>query len=153
MLAYTIVDSPIGPLTVTANERAVTYLSFSGVFQPGARKEFTSVLRGAAAQLAEYFKGTRREFDLPLEYPGTPFQESVWNALRAIPYGETRSYLDIAVAVGNPKACRAVGAANGKNPIALIIPCHRVIGSNGSLTGFGGGLDVKDRLLALEKRP
>ena len=103
-------------------------------------------------QLSEYFAGARREFDLPLRLRGTQFQLAVWNALRAIPYGETRSYADIAAAVGNEKACRAVGMANHRNPVSIIVPCHRVIGKGGSLTGYGGGIDKKEFLLSLERR-
>ncbi len=101
-------------------------------------------------QLEEYFAGTRKQFDIPLALRGTPFQLEVWHALQQIPYGETRTYAGIAHAIGRPTATRAVGAANGANPIPIIVPCHRVIGSNGSLTGFGGGIDVKRRLLDLE---
>ena len=101
-------------------------------------------------QLDSYFKGRLKNFDLPLEPPGTPFQQSVWQALLTIPYGQTCSYADIATQIKNPKAVRAVGNANGRNPISIIIPCHRVIGSNGSLTGFGGGLPTKTYLLNLE---
>jgi len=102
-------------------------------------------------QLAGYFEGERRVFDLPLRFSGTPFQERVWNALLAIPYGEVRSYLDIARALGDPKAVRAVGAANGSNPISIVVPCHRVIGSDGSIVGYGGGIDRKRWLLAHER--
>ena len=105
----------------------------------------------AAAQLTEYFSGARREFDLPLDPQGTDFQKSVWKALQDIPYGKTKSYKQIAEAIKNPKACRAVGMANNKNPIWIIIPCHRVIGADGSLTGYGGGLGMKEKLLKLEK--
>ena len=105
----------------------------------------------ASKQLEEYFAGTRRDFDLVLKPQSTPFQSQVLEALQTIPYGEVCSYKDIAAQIGNPKAVRAVGTANGTNPIAIIIPCHRVIGSDGSLTGFGGGLDAKRHLLALEK--
>jgi methylated-DNA-[protein]-cysteine S-methyltransferase len=108
------------------------------------------VLRETARQLDEYFAGQRREFDLPLDPRGTDFQRSVWTALRAIPFGETRSYGELARQLGNPSAMRAVGAANGGNPISIVVPCHRVIGANGSLTGFGGGLDAKAWLLAHE---
>jgi methylated-DNA-[protein]-cysteine S-methyltransferase len=108
------------------------------------------VLRETARQLDEYFSAGRRSFDLPLEFRGTDFQRRVWSALLAIPYGETRSYLDIASALGNAAAVRAVGAANGRNPISIIAPCHRVIGASGDLTGFGGGLDAKAWLLAHE---
>jgi methylated-DNA-[protein]-cysteine S-methyltransferase len=110
------------------------------------------LLRRAARELSEYFQGLRREFDLPLAPAGTPFQQKVWAALRDIPFGETRSYRQIAAAVGNPAACRAVGMANSRNPIAVIIPCHRVIGADGSLTGYAGGLDKKRHLLALEQK-
>lgn len=103
-------------------------------------------------QLKEYFRGERKQFQLPLDLRGTPFQRKVWNALQEIPYGETRAYAEIAVVVGNPRAVRAVGHANGRNPIPIIVPCHRVIRTNGSLGGYGGGLDVKESLLALEAR-
>jgi len=108
------------------------------------------VIRQAFAQVAEYLAGRRKSFDLPLHAEGTPFMRRVWDELRRIPYGETRSYKDIAAAIGRPGAMRAVGMANNRNPIALIIPCHRVIGADGSLVGFGGGLDLKRRLLELE---
>ena len=108
------------------------------------------VIRRTFAQLEEYLAGRRKSFDVPLHAEGTPFMRRVWDALRNIPYGETRSYKDIAVAIGQPGAMRAVGMANNRNPIALIIPCHRVIGADGSLVGFGGGLDMKRRLLQLE---
>lgn len=115
------------------------------------RREESPLLAAARDQLEEYFRGDRREFSLPLAPVGTPFQLSCWGALIAIPYGETRSYGQIAMAVGRPAACRAVGGANHRNPIAIIIPCHRVIGADGSLTGYGGGLSVKARLLELER--
>lgn len=102
-------------------------------------------------QMGEYFEGERKEFDLPLRPEGTDFQKKVWNALLEIPFGETRSYQDIANAVGSPKACRAVGMANHQNPIIIVIPCHRVIGKNGKLVGYGGGLSMKEKLLLLEK--
>jgi len=110
----------------------------------------TDIIRQAGIQLKEYIAGTRRTFDLPFDLKGTEFEKSVWNALLTIPYGEIRSYKDIAEQVGRPKACRAVGRANGLNPIAIFIPCHRVVGSNKSLTGFAGGLEIKKRLLELE---
>lgn len=119
-------------------------------------KEFniceTELHKRAAAQLAEYFAGGRKKFDVPLAPRGTPFQLRCWNALLQVPYGETRSYGDIARAVGSPKGFRAVGMANNRNPIAIIIPCHRIIGSDGRLVGFGGGLDIKEFLLGLEKK-
>lgn len=111
-----------------------------------------ALLDAAQRQLQEYFEGARRAFDLPLDFRGTAFQREVWAALCAIPYGETRSYADIARAIGRPAAVRAVGAANGRNPISIVAPCHRVIGSNGALTGFAGGLAAKTYLLELERR-
>ncbi|MDO4539479.1 MAG: methylated-DNA--[protein]-cysteine S-methyltransferase [Syntrophomonadaceae bacterium] len=117
---------------------------------PGAVAQETPLLKRAARQLEQYFAGERREFDLPLAPAGTEFQRRVWSALQTIPYGETRSYGEIAAQTGNPKACRAVGMANNRNPIAIIIPCHRVIGADGSLTGYGGGVPMKSRLLELE---
>lgn len=111
----------------------------------------TEVLLSAKKQLEEYFAGIRKNFDLPLKPKGTPFQLLVWEQLKQIPYGETRSYGEIAKAIGNPKASRAVGGANNKNPIGIIVPCHRVIGANGKLVGYAGGLDMKEKLLMLEK--
>jgi len=113
--------------------------------------EQTPLIKKAGKQLDEYFSGKRKVFDLPLSFKGTDFQVTVWKALQSIPYGETRSYKELAEMTGNPKACRAVGMANNRNPIVIIVPCHRVIGHNGSLTGFGGGLDLKQQLLELEK--
>lgn len=111
----------------------------------------TEILLSAKKQLEEYFAGIRKNFDLPLKPKGTPFQLLVWEQLKQIPYGETRSYGEIAKAIGNPKASRAVGGANNKNPIGIIVPCHRVIGANGKLVGYAGGLDMKEKLLMLEK--
>ncbi len=102
------------------------------------------------AQLEEYFAGRRKQFDLPLDLEGTEFEKRCWQALLAIPFGETRSYADVARAIGSPKACRAVGLANRNNPVAIVVPCHRVIGANGALTGYGGGLEIKRKLLELE---
>jgi len=121
------------------------YRLFSGINQE------TPLLQKAAFQMREYLRGERKNFDLPLAPEGTSFQRQVWKALQAIPYGETRSYKDIAVVIGKPKAMRAVGMANHHNPISFIIPCHRVIGANGSLVGYGGGLELKKKLLDLEK--
>ena len=112
----------------------------------------SELLQKAVKQMQEYFTGRRKEFELPIRLQGTDFQQKVWNALRQIPYGETRSYGEVAAIIGNPKASRAVGGANHKNPIMLIVPCHRVIGADGSLTGFGGGLRAKEYLLSLEKK-
>ena len=142
-------ESPIGRLWFAEENGALTDLSFRSILD--AKEQETPLLKRAAEQVSEYCSGKRHEFDLPLDLRGTPFQKSVWSALRDIPYGETRSYRDIAAAVGNIKACRAVGMANNKNPISIIIPCHRVVGADGSLVGYGGGLDVKSSLLALEK--
>lgn len=142
----------IGMIGIADNGEAITNLYFSGeeVPQCAGMKE-TALGRKAASQLEEYLAGKRKEFDIPLAMEGTPFQQAVWNALLAIPYGETRSYGQIAETIGKPKACRAVGMANNKNKIAVFIPCHRVIGANGNLVGYAGGLDIKKRLLELEK--
>ncbi len=145
-----VLDSPVGKLTLTCGEGCITGLHF-GEAPRGERVE-TALSKAAARQLAEYFAGTRQDFDLPLDPRGTPFQRAVWAALHTIPYGQTRSYADIAAQVGSPKGYRAVGMANHKNPIAIFIPCHRVVGRDGSLTGYAGGLAVKEKLLALEKR-
>jgi methylated-DNA-[protein]-cysteine S-methyltransferase len=151
---YTILDSPVGDLLASADlEGRITGLHFPG---DDRHKRDSSWVRSDRAlaplrgQLKEYFDGERREFDLGLAPTGTPFQLEVWSALREIPYGETASYGEIAAAVGQPGAARAVGGANNRNPIAIVVPCHRVIGANGSLTGYGGGLPRKRRLLALE---
>lgn len=144
-------DTAIGRIGLAEEGGAITDLLFPGRSFRGPYIEAeTPVLEMAARQLYEYFSGRRTVFDLPLTPAGTPFQRRVWDALLNIPYGETRSYLHIATQVGNPAACRAVGAANGKNPIAIFIPCHRVIGADGSLVGFGGGLHIKEHLLRLE---
>jgi methylated-DNA-[protein]-cysteine S-methyltransferase len=143
----TIINSPIGPLTLTERDGALVRLSFGA---HGSCDPPTPLLRRATGQLNEYFAGTRREFDLPLAPSGTEFQLACWRALREIPYGETRSYGEQATRIGRPDRARAVGAANGANPIAVIVPCHRVIGADGSLVGFGGGLETKRRLLDLE---
>ena len=146
--------TPIGPLILTADGDTLTGLAFSNAPAPPpnhAALRSYPVLAEAARQLDAYFAGTLRHFDLPLAPHGTDFQRRVWAALQRIPYGATVSYGDIARAILAPNAIRAVGAANGANPIAVIIPCHRVIGTNGSLTGFGGGLPRKRFLLALEQ--
>ena len=118
----------------------------------GGARDPSAALGEARRQLTEYFAGARRAFDLPLAASGTPFQRRVWEALRRIPYGETISYGELARRIGKPTASRAVGAANGRNPIAIVVPCHRVIGADGTLIGYGGGLPVKEALLALERR-
>lgn len=140
------IKTPIGPLTLEADENAVTAIHFSA---DGAQ-DASPLLDATEAQLREYFAGARRTFDLPLAPHGTAFQRRVWAALRTIPYGETRTYGELAAAIGSPNASRAVGMANHRNPIPIIIPCHRVIGANGTLTGYAGGLEIKRRLLALE---
>ena len=142
------IDSPIGTLGLCARDGCLVRIVFGGTdAQPGD----DPVLIEAKNQLEEYFSGTRREFDLPLMPEGTDFQKKVWRALCDIPYGETRSYADIAAAVDSPKGFRAVGMANHVNPIPVIIPCHRVVGKNGKLTGYAGGLDMKQILLDIEK--
>lgn len=147
------VDTPIGVLYIgaEANEDALALLSLPSHPAPAAERGKHAVLAAAAKQLREYFARKRTEFDLPLAPRGTPFQERVWKQLLAIPYGETCSYADIARGVGKPTASRAVGAANGKNPIAIIVPCHRVIGASGALTGYGGGMPTKRWLLDHER--
>ena len=146
------IDSPIGPLLLTSDGRSLTRLLMSGEPDPGWSIEPCAVLDRAEQQLKEYFAGERTDFDLPLAPAGTPFQRSVWAALHEIPYGRTWSYAQLATRVGNPRASRAVGLANGRNPISVIVPCHRVIGVNGTLVGYGGGLDRKKVLLDLERR-
>ncbi len=152
---YTFMPSPIGQLMLAGSCDALQVIGFpSGDRARGAEpgwERSDAPFREAARQLTEYFEGQRRDFELALEPDGTPFQRSVLDALCAIPYGETRSYGEIAKQIGNPKAVRAVGAANGRNPIAIVIPCHRVIGHDGGLTGFGGGLPTKRYLLDLER--
>jgi len=146
---------PIGWIGIAEENGAISRVVFAGNdknnFNGFAEAE-TPLIKKAAAQLTEYFAGKRKDFILPLAPVGTEFQRSVWRALQTVPYGETRSYGDIAVMIGNPKAPRAVGMANNRNPIVVIIPCHRIIGHDGSLTGYGGGLNVKQYLLDLEKR-
>ena len=144
----TTMKSPVGTLYLAGDDQTLMELLFSKKQKEG--KEDDRPFREAIRQLEAYFAGERKRFDLRLEPEGTPFQKSVWMALRGIPYGRTESYGELAQRIGNPRACRAVGAANGKNPISIIVPCHRVIGGNGTLTGFGGGLDVKEKLLRLE---
>ncbi len=151
---YSKFPSPVGPLAVAVTERGLARLEFDRGQIP-AQDNNTWIkseekTRTCRHQLEEYFARTRREFDLPLDLQGTEFETRCWQALLKIPYGETRSYGDIARAVGSPKAFRAVGLANHNNPVAIIVPCHRVVGSNGGLTGYGGGLEMKERLLRLE---
>jgi methylated-DNA-[protein]-cysteine S-methyltransferase len=146
---YDTLDSPIGELLLAGDGDALTAVHMGGTPAPGWRRD-RSALREASDQLQAYFAGDLREFDLALAPRGTPFQRQVWSALREIPYGSTISYAQLAAAVGRPHAARAVGAANGRNPIAVVVPCHRVIGASGALTGYGGGLARKRLLLDLE---
>ncbi|MCE9581869.1 MAG: methylated-DNA--[protein]-cysteine S-methyltransferase [Planctomycetes bacterium] len=154
MTLFTTLDSPIGPLTLTSDGEALTgiHMHPAKAEADWKRDDKAKPFATAKAQLAAYFRGTLKEFHLPLAPQGTPFQLRVWEELSRIPYGETCSYADIAKRVGNPKGCRAVGLANGRNPHAIVVPCHRVIGADGSLTGYGGGLERKKLLLALEAR-
>jgi methylated-DNA-[protein]-cysteine S-methyltransferase len=155
-VSYTTMKSPIGPLLLAGDEGGLRLVHFATGRRPNPpqrewiedKAPFKEVIR----QLDAYFEGKLKDFDLPLVLDGTEFQLLVWNNLRKIPYGETVSYGQLARRIGSPEAARAVGLANGSNPIPIIIPCHRVIGSNGDLTGFGGGLPVKKKLLALESR-
>ncbi|MER5219296.1 methylated-DNA--[protein]-cysteine S-methyltransferase [Streptomyces flaveus] len=155
MKQHTVIDSSYGPLTLVATDGVL-----SGLYMTDQRHRPPEETFGAPDdtpfgetidQLKAYFAGELKEFDLPLRLDGTPFQRTVWDQLRRIPYGETRSYGELADALGNPKASRAVGLANGRNPVGIIVPCHRVVGANGSLTGYGGGLDRKKRLLDFER--
>ncbi|MBM7646834.1 methylated-DNA-[protein]-cysteine S-methyltransferase [Scopulibacillus daqui] len=159
-------DTPAGMITIACHPEGVCNIEFGDLettypkIQTWAKKNMiyneikkdSDYTREAACQLAEYFAGERKSFDLPLYLKGTPFQIKVWQALQDIGYGETKTYKDIAEAIGNPKAVRAVGGANNKNPISIVIPCHRVIGSSGCLIGYGGGLDKKQILLEHEQR-
>jgi len=149
---YQFLDSPIGRLRLVSNGTHLVKITFEGQGDAAAGDLESSdpVLASTASQLNEYFRGERDSFDLPLAPQGTPFQQAVWDALADIPYGELRSYRDIAETIGNTAAVRAVGAANGRNPLPIVVPCHRVIGSDGSLTGFAGGLPAKTLLLQLE---
>ncbi|MGE8653021.1 MAG: methylated-DNA--[protein]-cysteine S-methyltransferase [Acinetobacter gandensis] len=156
-LSYQYLDSPVGQLQLVANETALVAVLWEN--EKPDRVRLASlvedhkhpILLKTAKQLNEYFAGKRQIFDLPLDFSGTEFQQKVWQALLTIPFGETRSYKQIAEQIGNVKAVRAVGAANGKNPISIIAPCHRVVGANGKLVGFAGGLENKDILLKIEK--
>jgi methylated-DNA-[protein]-cysteine S-methyltransferase len=155
MMLYTRIGSPVGELLLAADDEGLRLIEFPQNRYPRAmekdwRADENEALHAARVQLAQYFAGTRHAFDLPLAPRGTPFQCAVWWALAKIPYGATRSYAQIAVHLGRPSATRAVGAANGRNPLPIVLPCHRVIGADGSLTGFGGGLPTKQFLLELE---
>lgn len=165
-LVFCEIESPVGPLLLAGDRDALHVLSF-GILPAGGRQKLQisrpreidaswqpdtkGVLNAVRKELDQYFAGRRKTFSTPVAFSGTPFQTTVWQELRRIPYGETISYLELAKRIDNKKAVRAVGMANGANPIAIIVPCHRVIGSNGSLTGFGGGLPTKRALLELEQ--
>ncbi len=163
ILYYSEMESPLGPLTLFLSAIGLCSLQFGpidhAIIKTKMNKHFLkdkfilddSKLDDVKKQLVEYFRGTRKAFQLPLDLRGTPFQLKVWKQLQAIHYGETMSYKEVAEAIGIPKAVRAVGGANNQNPIPIIIPCHRVIGSNGALVGYGGGLERKEHLLNLEK--
>ncbi|UUM27563.1 methylated-DNA--[protein]-cysteine S-methyltransferase [Acinetobacter colistiniresistens] len=156
-LVYMYMDSPVGALKLVAHDQALVAVMWDNEDHKRVRlSELIEdrqhpMLHKVKQQLEQYFAGQRQQFDLPLDFQGTAFQQQVWQALLTIPYGETRSYKEIAVQLGNEKAVRAVGAANGKNPISIIAPCHRVIGASGALVGFAGGLDKKQILLSLEQ--
>jgi epoxyqueuosine reductase len=154
-LYYSRIDSPIGPLNIATSPKGLVALEFDRGHPLKSRKnvaweESPEKTKPFIRELHEYFAGKRREFSFPLDLRGTPFQLQCWRALLAIPYGETRTYADIARAVRKPQAFRAVGMANNRNPIAIVVPCHRVIASDGTLCGYGGGLEVKRKLLELE---
>ena len=156
-LVYMYMDSPVGALKLVAHDQALVAVMWDNEDHKRVRlAELIEniqhpMLLKVKQQLEQYFAGQRQQFNLPLDFQGTDFQQRVWRALLTIPYGETRSYKDIALQIGNEKAVRAVGAANGRNPISIIAPCHRVIGSGGALVGFAGGLDKKQILLSLEQ--
>lgn len=156
MYYFKLTVTPVGELKLVASERGLASILWENDdphrtrFLPQTRDDDHPILVETARQLGEYFAGARRGFELPLDFAGTDFQKKVWQALVAIPFGETRSYSQIAREIGHPLAVRAVGAANGRNPLSIVAPCHRVIGANGKLTGFAGGLTVKAFLLALE---
>ena len=142
-----VIKSPIGNLKIEEEDNYIVEVSFT---EEKETQVSSDLLRRCVTEIEEYFRGNRKEFDLPLLLKGTDFQKRVWHALEKIPYGQTRSYQDIAMMIKNPKASRAVGMANHVNPIVILVPCHRVIGKNGKLTGYGGGLDKKKYLLELE---
>lgn len=155
-MQYTHLETPLGSLLLAADDAGLRQILFAkgkhAARPDPSWKENRAIFKETIRQLRAYFAGELEEFDLPLAPEGTPFQLGVWRRLCEIPYGETISYGDLARRIGNPNASRAVGLANGSNPIPIVIPCHRVIGSNGKLTGYGGGLPIKEKLLALERR-
>lgn len=149
-LYFQIYETELFSLTIAGNETAITHILFGKKTDFFGIRQETELIKEAYRQITEYLAGRLKSFDLPLAPQGTEFQKRIWNVLTSIPYGHTLSYGEVAALAGSPKACRAVGMASHNNPIVLVIPCHRVIGKNGSLTGFGGGLDVKEKLLKLE---
>ena len=155
-VSYCVMQSPVGRILLAGNAQALTHLSFQDgrhPIDPDPRWTYSDKpFQRSIRQLNEYFSGKRKTFTIKLAPQGTPFQQRVWQALQTIPYGRTLSYGQIAKVIGKPKASRAVGAANGQNPVSIIVPCHRVIGSNGKLVGYGGGLSIKETLLAHESR-
>ncbi|MBC9713301.1 methylated-DNA--[protein]-cysteine S-methyltransferase [Streptomyces sp. TRM66268-LWL] len=156
MRTHTVMDSPYGPLTLVATDGVLSGLYMTDQRHRPPQETFglpdDTGFEPVVEQLTAYFAGERTDFDLPLHLDGTEFQRTVWAELLKIPYGETRTYGELAEALGNPAASRAVGLANGKNPVGIIVPCHRVVGANGSLTGYGGGLDRKRQLLDFERK-
>ncbi len=147
-----MIPSVLGKLLLEEEDGKIVCLLFERDIPANVEQSDTPTLRKTAQELSEYFAGNRKEFDIPLNPKGTDFQKSVWNALCTIPYGKTMSYGQVAAQIGNPKASRAVGMANNKNPIPILIPCHRVIGANGKLVGYGGGIWIKQKLLELEQK-
>lgn len=147
-----MIPSVLGKLMLEEEDGKIVRLLFERDMPANMKQSDTPTLQKAAQELSEYFAGNRKEFDIPLNPKGTDFQKSVWNALCTIPYGKTMSYGQVAAQIGNPKASRAVGMANNKNPIPILIPCHRVIGANGKLVGYGGGIWIKQKLLELEQK-
>ena len=148
---YAVMDSPMGPVTVASTGKGIASIHFGHSVPEGVITD-SAANHQPVEQLTEYFEGKRTQFDLQLDVEGTPFQKAVWGELLRIPYGETRTYGEIAKAIGRPGAARAVGMANHDNPIAVVIPCHRVVGRDGSLTGYAGGLHLKAQLLSIERR-
>ncbi len=150
MRYWDIFESELGPIKIVCDDEGVLGVEFNRAELKEGQQKTTELTKKTVLQLKEYLSGKRTEFDVPLKPQGTEFQKKVWEALLTIPYGQTRSYKEIAVQIGNEKACRAVGMANNRNPISIIIPCHRVVGADKSLVGYGGGLNIKVKLLNLE---
>lgn len=147
---YCSIESPIGKLILAEENEKLSYIFFEDIKRENAIEKQTDLLKEAVLQISEYFKGSRKAFSLPINFVGTPFQLRVWQELCKIPYGKTVSYGELAKQIGSPKAARAVGMANNRNPLPIIVPCHRVIGANGKLVGYRGGIDKKIHLLKLE---